>query len=183
MVKEGNTAVSALWRDLFSLGFYKRSQGRMARQVTAAVLAIVVLLAGYTLSDYMTGKVLPFTNLILIETPAGQEPSAEQLEAIKSRTALYDTINGYGRYLVPMAIVFGGFWLAFRAVNVPQFADFLIAVEAEMNKVSWPSRAEMFRSTIVVIVTIFGLAIVLFGYDLTWQVILRAIGVLPRLTQ
>ena len=68
-----------------------------------------------------------------------------------------------------MLFVFGGLWLAFRAVNVPWIADFLIAVEAEMNKVSWPSRAEMFRSTIVVIVTIFGLAFVLFGYDLIWR--------------
>jgi len=179
MMKAGNTAVSALWRDIFSLGFYKRSQGRMARQATFIVLAIVVGLAGWTLLDYMTGKVLPLTNLILIETPAGPDASAEQLESIRSRAAIYDAINGYGRYLVPLAVVFGGGWLAFRAVNVPQFADFLIAVEAEMNKVSWPSRAEMFRSTIVVIVTIFGLAVVLFGYDLIWRYLLYLIGVLP----
>ncbi len=33
-----------------------------------------------------------------------------------------------------------GLWLCFRLVNMPRFADFLIAVEAEMNKVSWPTR-------------------------------------------
>ena len=42
----------------------------------------------------------------------------------------------------------------FRLVNLPKFADFLIAVEAEMNKVSWPTRTELFRSSVVVIVTI-----------------------------
>ena len=42
MMKEGNTAVATLWRDLFSIGFYKRSQGRIARQATAVVLAVVV---------------------------------------------------------------------------------------------------------------------------------------------
>ena len=31
-----------------------------------------------------------------------------------------------------------GLWAAYRVVNLPAFADFLIAVEAEMNKVSWP---------------------------------------------
>jgi preprotein translocase subunit SecE len=179
MVKEAATSLSAVWRDLFSLGFYKRSQGRIARQATALVLAIVALLASLTLLDYMSGKVLPLTNLLLVEAPAGQEASPEQLETIRSRAAIYDTVNGYGRYLLPMVVFFGGLWLAIRAVNVPQFADFLIAVEAEMNKVSWPSRTEMFRSTIVVIVTIFGLAAVLFGYDFLWRYLLYLIGVLP----
>ena len=34
---------------------------------------------------------------------------------------------------------------------MPAFADFLIAVEAEMNKVSWPTRTELFRGSMVVI--------------------------------
>ena len=33
-------------------------------------------------------------------------------------------------------------------VNLPVFADFLIAVEAEMNKVSWPTRGELFRGSV-----------------------------------
>ncbi|HWB00059.1 MAG TPA: preprotein translocase subunit SecE, partial [Pirellulales bacterium] len=57
-------------------------------------------------------------------------------------------------------------WLSYRLINLPRFADFLISVEAEMNKVSWPTRTELFRSSVVVIVTIFGLAILLFVYDL-----------------
>jgi len=178
MVKEGQTTASALWRDLFSMGFYKRSQGRIARQATFIVFAIVVALAGWSLLNYMSDKVLPLTDLMLIETPQGQEPTAELLQRIDSRRAMYDMLNGYARYVVPMVVVFGGLWLAFRAVNIPRFADFLIAVEAEMNKVSWPSRGEMFRSAIVVIVTIFGLAFVLFGYDLIWQFGLHLLGVL-----
>ncbi len=49
---------------------------------------------------------------------------------------------------------------------MPTFADFLISVEGEMNKVSWPSRAELFRASLVVILVIFFLAAVLFCYDL-----------------
>ena len=50
-------------------------------------------------------------------------------------------------------------WVSYRLVNVPGFADFLIAVEAEMNKVSWPTRTELFRSSIVVLIMIFALGI------------------------
>ena len=62
-----------------------------------------------------------------------------------------------------------GCWIAYRLVNLPSFADFLIAVEAEMNKVSWPTRTELFRSSLVVIFSILFLAAVLFAYDLFWR--------------
>src|SRR5205823_12924202 len=70
-----------------------------------------------------------------------------------------------------------GLWLGFRIVNLASFADFLIAVEAEMNKVSWPSRTELIRASMVVIVLMFGLTIVLFTYDITLTWFLHAIGV------
>ncbi len=72
-----------------------------------------------------------------------------------------------------------GIWFGYRLVNIPQFADFLIAVEAEMNKVSWPSRAELVRSSVVVIFVIFLLASVLFAYDLIWRSLFVLIGVRP----
>ena len=57
------------------------------------------------------------------------------------------------------------------------FADFLIAVEAEMNKVSWPTRAELFRSSMVVIFCILFLAAVLYGYDLFWSTLLHVLRI------
>ena len=68
-----------------------------------------------------------------------------------------------------------GWWLTFRLVNWPRFADFLIAVEAEMNKVSWPTRIELIRSSAVVLITIFLLAAVLFGFDAFWSWFFRDI--------
>ncbi len=62
-----------------------------------------------------------------------------------------------------------GLWLSFRLVNLPKFADFLIAVEADMGKVSWPTRKELFRGSVVVIFTIVSLGFILIGYDLFWQ--------------
>ena len=70
-----------------------------------------------------------------------------------------------------MAVV--GVWAAYRSVNLPAFADFLIAVEAEMNKVSWPTRGELFRASMVVLVCIIFLAIVLYGFDIFWRIIFQ----------
>lgn len=56
-------------------------------------------------------------------------------------------------------------WAAFRLIQLPKFAEFLIAVEAEMGKVSWPTNSELFKASSVVIFVIFGLAGLLFLYD------------------
>jgi len=69
---------------------------------------------------------------------------------------------------IPVVIAAVSSWIAFRVVNFPQFADFLIAVEAEMKKISWPSIQECVRAAAVVIVTMIMLAVVLFVYDQFW---------------
>ena len=80
-------------------------------------------------------------------------------------------IEGW-RIGVPLAALVLGLWFSFRIVHVPRFADFLIAVEAEMNKVSWPSTTELIKSSVVVIIVICLLTGVLFGYDLLWRAVL-----------
>lgn len=145
MAKEGNTAASALWRDLFSVELYKRSQGRIARQATFAVIALGVLLGAWSLRNYLVGRAAASTG-----------------------------------WAVFAAIALAGAWGAFRLVNYTRFADFLIAVEAEMNKVSWPTRSELIRASAVVLITIFGLAMLLFAYDLAWRTLLQWLEVLPK---
>ena len=76
-------------------------------------------------------------------------------------------------WAVPLVLLLAGLWASYRIVNYAGFADFLIAVEAEMYKVSWPSRAELIRSSVVVIFVIFALALVLFLYDSIWTVFFR----------
>ena len=75
------------------------------------------------------------------------------------------------RFGLPGVFLVLGLWAAYRMMNVPAFADFLIAVEAEMNKVSWPTRGELIRGSLVVLVTIVALAIVLFAFDAIWKFI------------
>jgi preprotein translocase subunit SecE len=79
------------------------------------------------------------------------------------------------RYFVPFVLLLVGGWASFRVVQMPSFADFLISVEGEMNKVSWPARGELFRASVVVMVVIFFLAALLFAYDVALEAILAFI--------
>lgn len=143
MAKEGNTTLTPLWRDLLSVEVYKRSQGRICRQVTFGALALVCAAGAWSL-----------------------------------RHALADSLSFALQYGLSGGLLVGGLWLSFRVVNLPRFADFLIAVEAEMNKVSWPSRTELVRSSIVVIVVMIALAALLYFFDFFWQFLLHGLGVI-----
>jgi len=125
---------------MFQWGVYKRTQGRITRQVTFAALAIIVLIGGWRLSA----------------------------------TGLFGD-TAFARLAIPALVTAALLWLSFRLVNMPQFADFLIGVEAEMTKVSWPTRRELFQGSVVVIITLIAMATVLYGFDLIWQVLLQKI--------
>lgn len=86
--------------------------------------------------------------------------------------------DAYWRIGFPLVLFAIGAWFAYRLVNYPPFADFLINVEAEMIKVSWPTRTELFRSSVVVMLTIFGLAAILALYDVIWRELLTLLGVI-----
>ncbi len=78
---------------------------------------------------------------------------------------------------IPLGLCAAGCWFGFRVVNWPRFADFLIAVEAEMKKVTWPTKQELVRASIVVIATILILAVTLFMFDAIWQWLFALLGV------
>ena len=132
--------MSTFIQELIHTGIYKRSQGRITRQVTFAAIAITLALGLWRLSETLKGT--GFSERI---------PASE--------------------YWLPGALLVAGLWIAYRVVNVPSFADFLIAVEAEMNKVSWPTRTELFRASLVVLFTIFALAAVLASFDFFWRIL------------
>ena len=133
---------SVLLQEFTSAALYKRSQGRLARQITCVVIWLVVAIGCWRLSAQALTR--------------------------------FDLPVKYG---VPAVLLVVGMWIGYRLVNYPPFADFLIAVEAEMNKVSWPTWRELSRSTVVVIVLIVGLTLVLFGLDTIWVFLLQTLGV------
>ena len=139
------TGFGSIFHELFRFGLYKRNQGQIARKATFGAFAIIVLLGAWTLSKYMAGYVS--------QHPEWSESAAR-----------------LAKYFIPLLVSIVGLWASFRIVQMPTFADFLISVEGEMNKVSWPSRGELFRASLVVILVIFFLAFLLYAYDLmlTW---------------
>lgn len=82
--------------------------------------------------------------------------------------------------VMPVLLAIALLAFAWRLVNVPAFADFLIATEAEINKVSWTTRKRLIQDTIVCLVTVFLLTMFLFLVDIMWIKILGSswIGVL-----
>ena len=98
---------------------------------------------------------------------------------------LSDKLSGYGptrppvvRYGVPTLLVVGMGWLMFWLVNRPKTADFLIATESEMKKVSWSSKKEIIGSTKVVIVFTFILAAILYSTDVIFAGLFGWLGIM-----
>jgi preprotein translocase subunit SecE len=144
--------VNAFLQELAHAAVYKRSQGRITRQVTWVAIAIVLALGLWQLSQ----------SLRMTDWQWAKD------------------LNVYGFYFwLPGALLVACLWIAYRLVNFPAFADFLIAVEAEMNKVSWPNRAELFRASMVVLITIIVLAAVLWGFDLFWAWFFSEVHLFP----
>jgi preprotein translocase subunit SecE len=139
--------VGAFFQELLNVGIYKRSQGRITRQVTFAALALMFAIGFYQ------------THLILRTHEVG------------------GTLFGL-KFWLPGILVLIGWWISYRLVNMPNFADFLIAVEAELNKVSWPTRTELVRSSVVVLICLLVMAAVIFGFDLIWYYIFRWMGII-----
>lgn len=147
-----------LVQELFSGALYKRNQGRMVRQLTCLAIWFFVVAGVWRchqlyLSKFFASLSGPTTN---------NAPATSQL------------LLGY---LAAVLLAGAGIWFGYRLVNWPRFADFLISVEAELNKVSWPTQKELVRASMVVIFTILFMSILLFLYDAIWRVVFETLGV------
>ena len=139
--------------ELFTNARYKTKQGRLVRQLTCLSIWLACWLGGWQLFETMGAWVSPV---------AGDQSSS---------------LVSSSRYWLPLSLTALGMWLGYRLINWPRFADFLIAVEAEMNKVSWPKKSELYRASMVVIFTMAFLALLLFCYDAFWQLLFDTLGV------
>lgn len=90
------------------------------------------------------------------------------------RDNLLGSIEATGIYSLVVLLL--GFWIAFRTVNFPPFADFLVSVEAEMRKVSWPAKKELFSTTKVVLVFMALFVALIFFYDSVFNFIFSALN-------
>jgi preprotein translocase subunit SecE len=162
-----NRADASLLSTLLAAGIYKKNQGRLTRQLTVLALWTLIALGCYTLKTQILDDYREGTRITLW-IPFAKDP----VWALTKWGAFAIRVG------IPVGLAAIGAWMAYRAVNYPRFADFLVSVEAEMAKVSWPGRDELYRATVVVIVVMVLLAVVLFGFDYFWQWFFRLIGVI-----
>jgi preprotein translocase subunit SecE len=96
--------------------------------------------------------------------------------ALSAKLEAYAPI--YIAYGLPVLLLGALTVFMFWMVNRPKSADFLIATEGEMKKVSWSSRKEIVGSTKVVIVATFILAAILYAVDVMFAVLSRKLGLM-----
>ena len=120
---------------------YKRGQGKYTRLCSAFAGALIVGLGCLRL--YRKLEVASW--------------------GLSSRATLWiATMVPAGLFVILAVLVF---WL----VNKPSIADFMIAAEGEMKKVSWSSRQEITVSTVVVIVVVLIVSILLGTTDIGFR--------------
>jgi preprotein translocase SecE subunit len=142
---------------------FKASQGVRVRRGTVVGVLTLGICGIYTL---VTHRVFGFEQppLILHNDWYWNVPFTEALADVPYKIPLMFKIHALMPVLLSIALLL----FAWRLVNVPAFADFLIATEAEINKVSWTTRRRLIQDTIVVLVTVFLMTMFLFFVDIFW---------------
>ena len=129
---------------------YNWPQARLLR--TLAVIAVLIITAdlGWSAYGYISSSI-------------EQSSSADGLQTATAVSA--------GLYSL-LALVAGvGGLLA--VLVIPRSAQYLIEVEQEVRKVTWPDRPTVIRSTIVITIMTVILALFIFGVDLINQAVVH----------
>jgi preprotein translocase subunit SecE len=171
-----------LIKELFRFHRYKASQGRLIRRLTMSGVWVLFATAAWkcTLMDF-TWIARWCTWFAGWNTQLEAARQANALETIDAVNAQIQAFTSSFIAIFPFAmaglILLFGMWFGYRLVQWVLFADFLISVEGEMAKVSWPSRSELHMATIVVLTVFFILSGVLYTYDLIFVALFKFMGV------
>jgi preprotein translocase SecE subunit len=145
----------------FTLKPYKKGQGLRVRRGTM-IGALAIVAAG--LWEYVWSRTITVTSQWRLDVPFDPER--------------YIIVMYAPALTLSIVIALLAVWFSYRLVNYPRFADFLIATDAELNKVSWSTPKKLLQDTIVVLVTVLLMAVFLWIMDLLWTFLLFQIGVL-----
>jgi len=127
---------------------YKKGQGAVARWTAIGALGALLAFGAYELFDAVTAR------------------------EVGRNSAL--GVRGWG-IIISGGVFLAGMALILWVTNIPRFADYLIASELELRKVSWPTKGELKRQTIVVVFTLLFFSLVLFGADSLFYLLFRKI--------
>ena len=124
--------------------FYKKGQGSIARLLSLIGCLLLLFWGGWSFWIWLQG----FTSLSesLLEVPTVG-------------------LNIDFALLIAIGVLLAGGAALVWTLNRPRLVDLLIETEAEMKKVSWPSRQEAWNSSIIVVVTVVVMMGLLFVYD------------------
>jgi preprotein translocase subunit SecE len=131
---------------------YKPGQGYWTRMGTAGAAALVAALAAHFLYQQM---------------PVW----------LRNVGMSYDAARPTSLYIIAGLLIGFGLFVWYM-MNKPTNADFLIATDSEMKKVNWTSRKELIGSTKVVIIFMFLIAFLLFGFDIVFGYLFYFLDVL-----
>jgi preprotein translocase SecE subunit len=173
----------------FQTKTHKPSQGLLLRRLTIAGILILAGTGIWSLDQHRTLETathnwtvhIPFTSTNYIREAKG--PGLENVLVPDIASSRYVTLLPDVVYTVPLLLIGLSLWVSWRAVNYPVFADFLIATQAEMNKVSWTTRRRLVQDTIVVLVTVVLFTVFLLFVDQIWGWVLTREtlgGIVPK---
>jgi len=152
----------------FSAASFKPNQGHKVRRATIAGILTIGACGIYTMVTHRAmGSGLVGDNDWYWWIPFTHVKGENGADLYDQLVIIYKV-----HLMVPFLLGLALLWIAWRIVNWPAFADFLIATEAEINKVSWTTRKRLVTDTIVVLVTVAFLTIFLFVVDILWIQIL-----------
>ena len=129
---------------------YKRGQGYWTRMGTALAVALIAFL----FAEFVYGR-------------------------LRVGASVYGwRLSTLGMVAIAGAVFAAIMLFAWRTMNKPSNADFLIATDSEMKKVNWTTRKELIGSTKVVIFFMVLISVLLFALDLLFGYLFYVIKVL-----
>ena len=132
---------------MMALEIYKKGQGFYTRGGTALGTGLMTALGCWALYTKLDG-----------------------ITGLKSETKILIQAG------VPLIMFLALSWIIYKILNKARVADFMIATEGEMKKVSWSSKKEIITSTKVVIYTVIFLAVMLFAVDFCFRIMFAQMG-------
>jgi preprotein translocase subunit SecE len=135
-----------------ALELYKKGQGYYTRMGTAIGSGLLVALGCYSLY--------------------------QKLDGITPGKIITTNLKVWLQAGIPALVFLVFAWIVFKIVNSHKSADFMIATEGEMKKVSWSTKKEIISSTKIVIVTVLMMAALLAVVDIGFAKFFQIIGVL-----